>query len=91
MQSTHIEGLTSRNGLKEVHARFESVAKKLEATYIAAWGALDIPTLSAVIAVWSEMCADVLLCRKLLERGEPGLYGAAALPKTVLRQGCSPK
>ena len=67
--------LTSRSGLKEAHARFEYVAKKLEIAFGAAtleekeddW---DIPILSAVAAIWSEMCVDAVLCRKLLARGQ---------------------
>ena len=67
--------LTSRSGLKEAHARFEYVAKQLEIAFGAAtleekeddW---DIPILSAVAAIWSEMCVDAVLCRKLLARGQ---------------------
>ena len=64
--------LTSRSGLKETHMRFQYVATMLDLAFDAAssgknnW---DIPTLNAIAAIWSEMCADAVLCNKLLERG----------------------
>ena len=52
--------------------RFQYVATMLDLAFDAAssgknnW---DTPTLNAIAAIWSEMCADAVLCNKLLERG----------------------
>ena len=61
--------LTRLSGLKEAHARFDEVSKKLNIAYVTARRRNDMATTSAVASVWAEMCADNLLCKKLLQCG----------------------
>lgn len=60
--------LSSRSGLKEVHARFEEIAATLDLAYVASTNARNYHSMGAVVSVWSEMCADVVLCKSLLAK-----------------------
>ena len=66
---TSFAELTRLSGLKEAHARFDDISRKLDSAYASARRCHDMPTVRAVASIWAEMCADNLLCKKLLQRG----------------------
>ncbi len=61
--------LTTRSGLREVHGRLPEIAEKLELIFMDACRAHDLRMLNVLVAIWLDMCPDVVLCQRLLERG----------------------
>ena len=56
--------------MKEVHANFEDVARKLDLIYALSSEANNFHGVGAVVAIWTDICADVVLCKKLLAKGQ---------------------
>ncbi|KAI0748734.1 hypothetical protein C8Q80DRAFT_1173343 [Daedaleopsis nitida] len=64
-----IPDLTTRHGLKKVHARFSDIYKKLNASYSAAKRENNERVMGAVVGIMAKMCADALLRDRLFEKG----------------------
>ena len=62
--------MTTRHGLKKVHARFPEIYKKLNAAYNAGKRERNEKIMGAVVGMMAKMCADAILRNKLFEKGE---------------------
>lgn len=67
--------LETRSGLKKVHANFEDIQKKLEATFSKYDGNEKVK--GGIVGIWARMCVDAILRDKLFKAGKP-VYTAAA-------------
>ena len=69
---TSYKELTTRRGLKKIHADLDTILIKLDEVFRYAEGLpQDGKLLSAVIAIYTKMCVvDALLQDKLVGRGE---------------------
>lgn len=60
--------LTTRRGLKLVHADFTRIYDRMNTTYN---NNLDKEKVTGgIVGIWAKMCADSLLMHKLFEKGE---------------------
>ncbi|EPQ53631.1 hypothetical protein GLOTRDRAFT_63247 [Gloeophyllum trabeum ATCC 11539] len=59
--------LTTRNGLKKVHANFDEVYRRLDEAYKNNQG--NERVLGGIIGIWAKMCADSILRDKLFRAG----------------------
>lgn len=62
--------LTTRSGLKKVHARFPEIFKKLDTVYVSAQRRGNVRMMGGIVGVWAKMCADAILRDKLFQEGE---------------------
>lgn len=75
-----VSDLTTRSGLKRIHARFSEIFKKLDNAYTANLGNEKI--MGGIVGIWAKMSADALLRDKLFRAGTVakgflvGRYGA---------------
>ncbi len=61
--------LTTRHGLKKVHARFNEIYRKLDAAYTSAESNVNEKVMGGVVGIMAKMCADALLRDKLFDQG----------------------
>ncbi|RPD56410.1 hypothetical protein L226DRAFT_554441 [Lentinus tigrinus ALCF2SS1-7] len=61
--------ITTRHGLKKVHARFPEIYKKLNAAYNAGKRERNEKIMGAVVGMMVKMCSDAILRDKLFEKG----------------------
>ncbi|KAH9943556.1 hypothetical protein B0H21DRAFT_491468 [Amylocystis lapponica] len=59
--------LTTRSGLKKIHARFPEIHRKLDNAYTANAG--NERMMGGIIGIWTKMCADSILRDKLFKEG----------------------
>ncbi|EMD40200.1 hypothetical protein CERSUDRAFT_112406 [Gelatoporia subvermispora B] len=59
--------LTTRSGLKKVHARFGDIYDKLDQVYICSRDSPKI--MGGIVAIWAKMSADSILRNKLFQKG----------------------
>lgn len=59
--------LTTRRGLKKIHARFDTIYSKLNDFYER--NITNERIRGGIIAIYAKMCIDVLLRNKLFEKG----------------------
>ncbi|CDO78081.1 hypothetical protein BN946_scf184702.g2 [Trametes cinnabarina] len=64
-----IPDLTTRHGLKRVHARFNELYKRLDATYSSANRRGNEKAMGSVVGIMAKMCADAILRDKLFQKG----------------------
>ncbi|KAI0697339.1 hypothetical protein C8T65DRAFT_755476 [Cerioporus squamosus] len=60
--------ITTRHGLKKVHARFSEIYKKLNAAYNAGKREGNEKIMGAVVGMMAKMCSDAILRDKLFEK-----------------------
>ncbi|KIY63600.1 hypothetical protein CYLTODRAFT_425967 [Cylindrobasidium torrendii FP15055 ss-10] len=63
----NLPDLTTRSGLRKVHAEFDTIYRRLNATYEQNSG--NVKIMGAVAGTYAQMCVDVLLRDKLFEKG----------------------
>ncbi|KAI0765241.1 hypothetical protein C8Q74DRAFT_1205823 [Fomes fomentarius] len=61
--------LTTRHGLKKVHANFNEIYRKLNSAYVGAQSRSNERLMGGIIGVWAKMCADAILRDKLFNEG----------------------
>ena len=59
--------MTTRNGLKKIHANFDSIYKKLDSAYQRYIDHEGIR--GGIVGIYAKMCVDSLLRNKLFEKG----------------------
>ncbi|KAI0658738.1 hypothetical protein C8Q70DRAFT_1045402 [Cubamyces menziesii] len=64
-----IPDLTTRKGLRRVHASFNEVYKRLDRAYSDAQEKGDTRTMGGVVGIMAKLCADAILRDKLFDRG----------------------
>ncbi|KAI0672651.1 hypothetical protein C8Q78DRAFT_1020664 [Trametes maxima] len=64
-----IPDLTTRHGLKRVHARFNDIYRRLDATYSRAQKKGNVKVMGGVVGIMAKMCADSILRDKLFQKG----------------------
>jgi hypothetical protein len=61
--------MTTRNGLKKIHANFDGIYKKLDSAY---QRYIDHDKIKGgIVGIYAKMCVDSLLRNRLFERGAP--------------------
>ena len=63
----NMKDLTSRNGLKKIHANFDDIYRKMENEYER--NADDIRIRAGIVSIWTKMCIDALLRNKVFSKG----------------------
>ncbi|KAF4563765.1 hypothetical protein EYR40_003098 [Pleurotus pulmonarius] len=63
----HLPNLTTRHGLKKVHADFNNIHRRLDQAYVSNKGNDKI--MGGVVGVFAKMCTDSILRDKIIERG----------------------
>ena len=53
----------------DITTRFDEIAWKLDAAFSFASERSDVNIMSALLSMWSEICVDATLCKKLLQKG----------------------
>lgn len=67
-----VTDMTTRSGLKKVHACLPSIQERLDETFKFAKRTRQTKAMGGVVAIYSKMCSlDAVLQNKLLENGEP--------------------
>ena len=61
--------LSTRSGLKKVHAHFNDIYKKLDCAYVGAQRRGNEKLMGGIVGVWAKMCADAILRDKLFHEG----------------------
>lgn len=61
--------LTTRHGLKKIHARFNDYHKRLDAAYTSARRCGNEKVMGGVVGIMAKMCADAILRDKLFQKG----------------------
>ncbi|OBZ77723.1 hypothetical protein A0H81_02629 [Grifola frondosa] len=61
--------LTTRSGLKKVHARFPEYYKRLDNAYIVGMRSHNEKLMGGIVGIWAKMSADVILRDKLFKEG----------------------
>ncbi|EIN09007.1 hypothetical protein PUNSTDRAFT_143642 [Punctularia strigosozonata HHB-11173 SS5] len=64
-----IPTLTKRKGLKQIHARFDSVYERLDAAYKMFQEQENEMVMGGIIGIFAKMCTDALLRDKLFKKG----------------------
>ncbi|CAK5268828.1 unnamed protein product [Mycena citricolor] len=59
--------LSTRSGLKKVHANFERIHRKLDKTYVR--NANNVRVRGGIVGIYTRMCCDAILRTKILEKG----------------------
>jgi hypothetical protein len=59
--------LTTRSGLKKVHARFDAISERLDRAYEE--NSAREKVLGGIIGIYAKMCADSILRNKLFAKG----------------------
>ena len=59
--------LTTRSGLKKVHARFDAISERLDRAYEENLAREKV--LGGIIGIYAKMCADSILMNKLFAKG----------------------
>jgi len=62
-----MKDLTSRNGLKKIHANFDDIYRKMENEYER--NADNIRIQAGIVSIWTKMCIDALLRNKIFSKG----------------------
>ncbi|KAF8962295.1 hypothetical protein BDZ97DRAFT_1663105 [Flammula alnicola] len=65
--SFDLPDLTSRNGLKKVHANFEAIYSKMDRVYET--NLEDVKIRGGIVGIFAKMCVDSILRNKLFEKG----------------------
>ncbi|KAJ6616468.1 hypothetical protein B0H10DRAFT_1949115 [Mycena sp. CBHHK59/15] len=66
-QVFELPDITTRSGLKKVHANFESIYRRLDKAYTR--NASNERIKGGIVGIYARMCVDALLRNKLFERG----------------------
>ncbi|TFK85225.1 hypothetical protein K466DRAFT_552464 [Polyporus arcularius HHB13444] len=61
--------LSTRSGLKKVHAHFNDIYKKLDSAYVGAQRRGNEKLMGGIVGVWAKMCADANMRDKLFHEG----------------------
>ncbi|EIW60332.1 uncharacterized protein TRAVEDRAFT_45581 [Trametes versicolor FP-101664 SS1] len=64
-----IPDLTTRHGLKKIHARFNDYHKRLDSAYSSARRCSNEKVMGGVVGIMAKMCADAILRDKLFQKG----------------------
>jgi hypothetical protein len=59
--------LSTRSGLKRVHAGFETISKRLDQAYAENLSRQKV--LGGIVGIYAKMCADSILRNKLFAKG----------------------
>ncbi|PIL29253.1 hypothetical protein GSI_09302 [Ganoderma sinense ZZ0214-1] len=65
-----IPDITTRSGLRKLHADFHKFNQRLDACYATALSVRDTTAAKLVCVIWTEMTADVLVREQLLRAGD---------------------
>ncbi|KAJ8701644.1 hypothetical protein PTI98_000408 [Pleurotus ostreatus] len=63
----HLPNLTTRHGLKKIHADFNNIHRRLDQAYVSNKGNDKI--MGGVVGVFAKMCTDSILRDKIIEGG----------------------
>lgn len=69
--------LTSRSGLKKIHANFEGICRRIDGVYQANLNNEKIR--GGIISLYARMCVDSILRNRLFDKGK-----CASVPKALL-------
>ncbi|KAH9941110.1 uncharacterized protein BXZ73DRAFT_42148 [Epithele typhae] len=61
--------LTTRHGLKKVHAHFDRLYSRLDSAFVTAEKRGIERAMGGIVGIWSKMCADAILRDKLFQKG----------------------
>ena len=62
--------ITTRSGLRQVHANFEQITRRLDEVYVAALSRGVPEGAMLVLIIWTKMTADAILRQRLIRTGD---------------------